>query len=482
MAGCLSTQGIAPSEQRLAPDHLQLDAAIAQAGQDAGWPRQRWWQAFGDPQLDAWIDQALAGSPSLAEARARVRMAASLAGAAEAVESPQVDAKASLSRHRWPTDYFYGPGELARTTTWNNEAALGLSYAFDFWGRESSIAEHYQDLARMSAAQARMAQLELEGNVVRAYVQLSLQYAERDIAQALLDQQQAILDLARRRLGGGLGTQFEVSQAEVPLPETRRRLEAVEEAIALSRNQLAALAGKGPGAAAALRRPSLSLAAQPGLPARLPVELLGHRPDLVASRWQVAAEARGVDAAEADFYPNVDLVASVGYNAVGGGMLEFLRGQKFNYGIGPALSLPIFDGGRRRALLGEASASYDAAVARYNGTLVQALRDVSDQLIRVRSLARQQQLADDSVAAAQHTYELATQAYQGGLTDYLNVLNAQTRLFQQQEVAQQVHAGRLAAHAGLVIALGGGLGEPDQAPDDARLLPERVPLRTPEAR
>lgn len=212
------------------------------------------------------------------------------------------------------------------------------------------------------------------------------------------------------------------------------------------------------------------------------MELLGHRPDLVASRWQVAAEARGVDAAEADFYPNVDLVASVGYNAVGGGMLEFLRGQKFNYGIGPALSLPIFDGGRRRALLGEASASYDAAVARYNGTLVQALRDVSDQLIRVRSLARQQQLADDSVAAAQHTYELATQAYQGGLTDYLNVLNAQTRLFQQQEVAQQVHAGRLAAHAGLVIALGGGLGEPDQAPDDVHLLPERVPLRTPEAR
>ncbi|WP_165682094.1 TolC family protein, partial [Metapseudomonas otitidis] len=174
MAGCLSTQGIAPSEQRLAPDHLQLDAAIVQAGQDAGWPRQRWWQAFGDPQLDAWIDQALAGSPSLAEARARVRMAASLAGAAEAVESPQVDAKASLSRHRWPTDYFYGPGELARTTTWNNDAALGLSYAFDFWGRESSIAEHYQGLARMSAAQARMAQLELEGNVVRAYVQLSL--------------------------------------------------------------------------------------------------------------------------------------------------------------------------------------------------------------------------------------------------------------------------------------------------------------------
>ena len=97
----------------------------------------------------------------------------------------------------------------------------------------------------------------------------------------------------------------------MPLPETKRKIDAIEEAIALSRNQIAALAGKGPGAGAALVRPKLALAKQPGLPSALPLELVGRRPDVVAMRWKVAAQAKGVDVARAEFYPNVDLIASL---------------------------------------------------------------------------------------------------------------------------------------------------------------------------
>jgi len=464
LSGCAGTHDIAPQGRGFGNQDLATDAAIQSANHDAGWPDGQWWRAYRDPQLDAWMARALAGSPTLAQAAARVRLALAAAGVAEAATAPQVGGDLSVRAQRWPTDYFYGPGELAKTTTWNNSAGIGFSYALDFWGRERGNAERYLNLAQMAAAQARVAQLELEGNIVRAYIQFSLHYAELDIERATLGYQERILGLARRRLAGGFGTRLEVGQAEAPLPETRRRIEAVEEAIAVSRHQLAALAGQGPGAGASLERPALALAEPPGLPGELPLELLGHRPDVVASRWQVAGQARGVEVARADFYPNIDLLAGLGYSAVQGNVLSFLNGQKLNVGLGAALSLPIFDGGRLRARLGAASAEYDAAVAEYNETLVRALQSISDELIRRRSLEAQQALAQQSLQAAQKIHDDAEKAFRGGLTDYFNVLEAQVRLSQTRLIEQRVLAARLLAYAGLNIALGGGLlGDGDGA-------------------
>lgn len=475
ISGCIGTGGIAPQGKALDVNTLATDEAIQSAAQDAHWPVAQWWRAYGDRQLDAWVELAVQGSPSLAMAAARVRQAKAMAGVVESAESLQINADTTLKRHNWPTDQFYGPGDLANSTTWDNNAALGFSYALDLWGRESNASERAVDLAHMSAAEARMAQLELQNNVVRAYIQLSLHYAQRDIVAATLAQQQQILDLAQKRLDGGIGTHFEVSQAQTPLPETHRQLDALDEEIALSRNQLAALAGKGPGEGARLQRPTLALGAALKLPSSLPAQLLGQRPDVVASRWQVAAEARGIDVAHAGFYPNVDLVGSLGYMATGGGALEFLTGKKLNYSIGPAISLPIFDGGRLRSELGSASAGYDLAVARYNQTLINALKGISDQLIRRESMDKQQEFAAESVAAAQKTYDIAMIAYQRGLTDYLNVLNAQTLLFKQQQVQQQVQAARLSAHAELVTALGGGLGAGDDVPADSKVQAPKTP-------
>ncbi|MGC6368835.1 efflux transporter outer membrane subunit [Pseudomonas sp. K2I15] len=475
ISGCIGTGGIAPQGQSLVANALATDEAIKTAAQDAHWPTAQWWQAYGDPQLNHWIDLAVQGSPSMAMAAARVREARAMAGIAESAESLQVNGDATLKRHNWPSDQFYGPGALDNSTTWDNNASLGFSYALDLWGRESNATERAVDLAHMSAAEARQAQLELQNNVVRAYIQFSLHFAQRNIVAATLAQQQQILDLAQKRLNGGIGTHFEVSQAETPLPQTHRQLDALDEEIALSRNQLAALAGKGPGEGAQLQRPTLSLGAPLKLPSSLPAELLGQRPDVVASRWQVAAQARGIDVAHAGFYPNVDLVGSLGYVATGGGMLSFLTGKKLNYTAGPAINLPIFDGGRLRSQLGEASAGYDIAVAHYNQTLVNALKGISDQLIRRESMDKQQAFAAESVASAQKTYDIAMIAYQRGLTDYLNVLNAQSLLFRQQQVQQQVQAARLSAHAELVTALGGGLGAGSDVPQDSKTLPSKTP-------
>lgn len=471
LSGCIATAGIAPQSNTLPANTLATDAAIRAAAQDAHWPEQYWWQAYGDPQLERWMALATHDSPTLAMAAARVRQAQAMAGVVVAAEQLQVNGESTLKRHNWPQDQFYGPGALSGANTWDNHAGLGFSYALDLWGRERNASEQALDLAHLSVAQARQAQLELHGNIVKVYIQLALHFAQRDIASAELAQQTQILALAERRLAAGIGTHFEVSQAQASLPESHRQLDALNEAIALARNQLAALAGQGPGAGAQLQRPTLSLTRALKLPSALPAELVGQRPDVVASRWQVAAQARAIDVAHAGFFPNVDLVGGLSFMATGGGALEFLTARKFNYNVGPAISLPVFDGGRLRAQLGEATAGYDIAVTRYNQTVLLALKGISDQLIRRASLEEQQHFAAESVAAAQKTHDLALIAFQRGLSGYLDVLQAQTLLFRQQQIQQQVRAARLSAHAELVTALGGGLDAGNDVPQPVREQP-----------
>ncbi|PQV52991.1 efflux transporter outer membrane subunit [Paraburkholderia sp. BL21I4N1] len=472
IAGCASTGGIAPQADSVAPSSLDVGNAIRAADVDAQWPAADWWRAYNDPQLNEWIAAAQAGNPSLAAAQARVREAMSMAGVARSALSPQVNGSLSVQRQKWADNVYYGPGPLAGEQSWNNTGTLGLSYHLDIWGKDRNAAERALDAAHASAADARAAQLELEGNVVRTYIQLSMNYALLDIAQATLKQQQQIVDLANRRLKGGIGTQLDVSQAETPLPEYDRQIDALDEQIALGRNQLAALAGKGPGAGDAIQRPTLSLDTAPAsLPSSLPADLIGHRPDVVAARWTVAAQARGIDVAKADFYPDINLLASIGGYAAMGPLFQFLKNPSHSWSAGPALSLPILDGGRLRSQLGAASAGYDEAVDRYNQSIVGALKDVSDQVIRIRSLATQAGDADRSVAAARKNYDLSREGYRRGLTDYLNVLVAQNQLLRAQEGVAKIQAERLGAHASLVTALGGGLDEPANGPQANETLP-----------
>ncbi|PRX30174.1 NodT family efflux transporter outer membrane factor (OMF) lipoprotein [Paraburkholderia sp. BL18I3N2] len=472
IAGCANTGSVAPQASGIEPASLDAGNAIRAANADAQWPAVDWWRAYNDPQLNQWIEDAQAGNPSLAAAQARVREAMSMAGVARSALSPQVNGSLSIQRQKWADNLYYGPGPLAGEQSWNNTGTLGLSYHLDIWGKDKNAAERALDAAHASSADARAAQLELEGNVVRTYIEMSLNYALLDIAKATLQQQQQIADLANRRLKGGIGTQLEVSQAETPLPEYERQIDEIEEKIALGRNQLAALAGKGPGAGDSIQRPSLSLEMGPaGLPSALPADLIGHRPDVVAARWTVAAQARGIDVAKADFYPDINLLASIGGYAAMGPLFQFLKNPSHSWSAGPALSLPILDGGRLRSQLGAASAGYDEAVERYNQSIVGALKDISDQVIRIRSLATQADDADRSVAAARKNYDLSREGYRRGLTDYLNVLIAQNQLLRAQEGVAKIQAERLGAHASLVTALGGGLDDPANGPQANETLP-----------
>ncbi|MHA7166415.1 TolC family protein, partial [Burkholderia pseudomallei] len=203
------------------------------------------------------------------------------------------------------------------------------------------------------------------------------------------------------------------------------------------------------------------------LPSALPAELLGRRPDIVAARWMVDAQARGIDVAKAAFYPNVDLIASLGGFAVSAPFATFLRAMNGGWSAGPALTLPIFEGGRLRAQLGVASAGYDQAVEHYNQTIVGALKDIADNVVRLHSLDSQQKDAARAVSLTRRSYDLSHAGFSRGLTDYVNVLIAQSQLLTAQENQTRIEAARLAAHASLMVALGGGLETGRDAPHDA---------------
>ncbi len=456
LAGCADNGGIKPQAVVQQPNTLDVGNAIRQVGAEAGWPRRAWWENYADPQLNRLVVAAVAGNPNMAIAAARVRQAQAMAVVAHAGELPQAQLDAAIGRKDWSDNVYYG-ASFRDKLTWNNTAVLSLSYNLDLWDRNRNTTERAQDEIHAVAADARAAQLELESNVVRTYVQLSLQYGLLDSTQDTLKQEQQILDLANRRFRGGIGTQMEITQAEVPLPETRRQIEVFNENIALTRNQLAALLGQGPGAGDSITRPVMNLQAGLGLPSALPAELIGRRPDISAARWRVEASAKGIAVAKAAFYPNVNLLASIGPTAAGGGLLSFLSARNITTTYGPAISLPIFEGGRLRGQLGATTAGYDMDVEHYNLLLSQALKSIADQIVTLQAIQRQQVQADLSVAAAQKNIDIATRAYQRGLTNYVNVLTAQTQWQHQQQVVQQLLAQKLTAYASLTVALGGGL-------------------------
>jgi len=456
LAGCADMGKIEPQATQLKPAELNAGKAIAGASADVAWPTQAWWEALHDEQLNSLIATAIAGSPNLRGAEARVRQAESLAGVARAATLPKVDASASIDRELYTANGAI-PAALAGKTAWKNTAMLSGSYDLDLWGRNRDALAAALDDVRMASAEAQMARLTLETAIVRTYIQLSLNYALQDSVAENLAQRQRILEITRQRRAAGLATELEVSNIETTLSAGKREHEQVGETIALLRNQLAALIGRGPGDGESIARPQLTLEAGVGeqVPATLPAELLGRRPDIVAQRWRVEAASARIAGAKADFYPNVNLAAFVGLQSLG--FPRFLESHAKMYGVTPAISLPIFEGGRLRSQLGNQTAIYDVAVEQYNGVVIQAMSDVANALVRIASVKQQNDVAQQALTSARRQQALAERAYKAGMTDSLNVINAQLTLLNEQQQMVQVASKQLDNYALLMTALGGGV-------------------------
>ncbi len=333
------------------------------------------------------------------------------------------------------------------------------SWELDFFGKNRAAIDAAVGSANAAIADAQAARVLLASNVVRQYVELARVEAQLGVAQRTLEQRTQTLALVRDRVAAGLDTRLEERQSEGSLPEARQQIEALREQAAMARNALDALVGQ-PGAAQALVPPPLSSLHAIALPAALPADLLGRRADIAAARWRVEAATQDVAMAKAQFYPNVSLTAFVGLASLG--LDNFVKGGSREWGVGPAIRLPIFEAGRLRANLRGKAADVDAAVESYNATLLDALHEAADRIASARSIDQQAAEQREAQASAESAYAIAQQRYRAGLGNYLNVLTAETSVLQQRRQAVDLAARRLDNQARLARALGGGYAS--QAP------------------
>lgn len=431
-----------------------IDGTTAGLGQASATPAisPNWWTTFGDETLDALVERAIAGNPSLKTAQARVRRAQADSDMAGAADKPHLDASAQVIRQRYSENGLVPP-PIAGST--RDDALLQLSarWDIDLFGRDRAAYEAAVGTARAAQADAELARLLLAEQVVRTYFELGRLVEQRDVLQRSVGQRAEILSLIERRVHAGLDTAVELRQGEGAVPEARRDLQAVNERMAITRHALAMLSAQTPGAVQELS-PRLGTVASIELPEALPADLLGRRPDVIAARWRIEAATRDMAAARAQFYPSVNLLAFAGLSTIT--LSQLTDGGSRQYGFGPALRLPLFDGGALRANYRGKAAQADAAIEAYNHAVLDAVRDAADQIASVQSVARQQQEQSQAQDAAESAYTLALQSYRAGLGSYLTVLGTETNVLAQRRLSTDLKARALVAQVSLIRALGGG--------------------------
>lgn len=447
-----------------APPAAQLDGAkLGLAAQAMAWPDAQWWSRYGDAQLNQLVQEALAGNPTLTAAQARLAQANAAVGRARAPLMPRVDANYQATREHIPQDYIYPP-PLGGNNITDSRLALDARYELDFWGKNRDRLKAAVSQRDAAEADAQAARNLLAHSVVYSYFNLQNAMAQHDVLEQIAKQRSELADLTVNRQRNGLDTMVEVKQAESALASVRVDTTQEETTIAQLRNQIAALVGAGPERGQSISQTKLTTQAGV-LPAAVPLELLGHRPDVVAARWRAEAARSQIDAAKADFYPNVNLIAFAGFQALGP-VSALIDGGK-TAGFGPAITLPIFHGGELNAQLDSRRAEADVAVSDYNKTVLDAVRQTADALDALRLIEREKQEQHQARTAIEDAYKLAVDRYKAGLGNYLSVLIAQNSVLTQARLDTDLRMRAYQLDADLAYALGGGYQDPVQTANNA---------------
>jgi NodT family efflux transporter outer membrane factor (OMF) lipoprotein len=458
LVACANTNGLSTEASlKSASDYAAEKTLSGSAPALSVWPRNDWWTTYNDPQLNVLIEEALSESPTLRVAQARTRKALAFAATTQAALYPQVNGDFEVNRQRFP-DHGLTPPPFNGISGTLYQLQATLDWELDVWGKNRAAYESAVDQTRAAEVDAYAARLALSVTIAQAYVQLDRAYLQLDVAQATLKEREQIYALTRERNAAGIDSRLELKQAEAALPATREQIEQLRETIGLTRNMLSALLGEGPDRGLAIARPVAEVLQPVGLPSSVPAELLGRRPDIIAQRWRVEAAQKDIAGAKAAFYPDVNLVGLIGLQSFG--PAGFLSAASRMMGFGPAVTLPIFEGGRLRGNLAGTNADYDIAVEQYNQLLADALRDIVDQLTSLASVDAQHREQAQALADAQEAYDLALLRYRQGIGNYLQVLSAESPLLVQQGLEADLRARDLEISVGLVRALGGGFTAP----------------------
>jgi len=431
----------------------------------SAWPDDQWWRGYRDKQLDALIEEALRDSPDMAAAAARLRRAEAAGQVAGAALLPQVSANASATEQR--QSYNYLTPKTMTPEGWQDygRATLDFSWELDFWGKNRAGLAAATSQVEASRAELAQARLVLAANIATSYAELARLFAARDTAARSVEVRGKTAALFAERFANGLETRGSVRDAEARRAGSEGDLLQIDEQIGLQRNRLAALLGAGPDRGLGIARPEIDLVRPFGLPGELPANLLGRRPDVVAARLQAEAQLRRIDQKKAEFYPNVNLAAFIGVQSLGLNLLT--KSGSTTGSIGPAISLPIFTGGRLRGELRSSVAAYDESVANYNRTVTQALQEVADAGLSQKSLAGRLAKAEEAVEAASEAHRVARNRYEGGLSSYLEVLSAEDVLLSSLRSLTDLQSRAFSLDVALMRALGGGYREASAATNES---------------
>lgn len=451
LVGCASVPDLGPKSAPAAADAFGTAASFADTSGE--WPVEGWWRSFGDAQLDTLIAEGLKGAPDVAIAAARVRAAEAMAQQAGAALLPRVGAEASAGGVQQSKNMGIPPDFVPDGIQDTGHVAATFSFDLDLWGGNRAAlaaATSEAEAARVDEAQAR---LMLTTGIAEAYADLDGYYRALDVANEAVRVRTASADLSGERARAGIENQASQRQAESRAASSRADVVALEEAIATTRNRLAALLGAGPDRGLSIERPQMTRPAL-GLPAAAGIDLIGRRPDIVAARLRSEAAAKRIDVARADFYPNISLSALVGLQSLGLSNL-FKSGSEYGNG-GAAISLPVFEGGRLQGRYRGARADYDIAVATYDRTLIGALRDVADIVASRAATARQLAGRREALAAAAEASKLAGLRYRAGLSNQIVQLTAEDSMVALDRAVAELEARQLSLDIALIRALGGG--------------------------
>jgi NodT family efflux transporter outer membrane factor (OMF) lipoprotein len=420
------------------------------------WPDDAWWKAYGDPQLDTLVEEALAGAPDLKAAEARAREAEATEQQAGAALLPTLSADGSLQPTRESLNQgFPSAFESYLPHGWHNHAQItgNLDYEIDFFGKNHAALAAATSDSEAAAADVAEARIELSTSVASAYADLMRLAADRAAAVEALRVRKESAALVAQRVKQQLENVGEANQENSRVASAEVDIDVIDGQIARTRNEISALLGKGPDRGLDVALPSGVTVKAFGLPPSLAVDLVGRRPDIVAARLRAEAAASRIDVAHADFYPNVDLSAYYGVQSFDASTL--MQKASLIGAVGPAIHLPIFDNrieGRYRG----ARAEYDEAVASYDRTLVHALHDVADAAADCRTLSAELVHARAALAESENAYRIARLRYQGGLSRYLDVLTAEDTLVTLRKQVADLEAQSFSQDVALVRALGGG--------------------------
>jgi len=412
--------------------------------------RGDWWTLFGDSDLNALEEKIDLSNQNLKAADARFAQARALIKVSQSQRYPTISAGASVTGNRDSSTYALATPKTSSAFA-NYQLPGDVSYEVDAWGRVRHTIEAARAEAQASAADLETLRLSFHAELAFDYFELRSSDAEQKLLDDTVVTYQKALDLTENRFEGGVAAGAEVAQAKTQLESTKTQDTDLAVRRAQFEHAIAVLIGKSP---AEFTLEPKSIVDPPAIPVGLPSQLLERRPDIAANERRVAEANAQVGIAHAAFFPQILLSAVLGLQ--GQSITDWLNWPSRFWAVGPSVAQTIFDGGRRRATQQAAQFDYDATVATYRESALDAFQQVEDNLAALRVLEKETGTQRAAVTAAERSLQLSTNRYTGGLVTYLEVVTAQGTALTNERVSVDILRRRMDASVLLIKALGGG--------------------------